>query len=380
MEINEHEQTKHAQSTDDARRYQNNQNIWLEQSRRIVKEMAQKLTSGKLTYFSEVFAELAEERYLLAVKVNGTAVSNTGALYGQFCQDNRRNYEAIYYDAQEQQWHTGYQSQREEIFKQLDYIVHHRDQFQHLEVIVETVEQDETSETFSDNKAKKVTLCYQRPDFPRDFKVTAAMSEKIISLINKAPGNYAILDLLENDLAQRIDEDCNPFSTVEVHYNAQDKIEVVVVSYARTFKYNLTRDYVIAESLFATMRAWQPSDGLSVFKQHAGRLAYYLAHCLFIQRGTAAVAEWLIKSVGLSKGIQLGEIGQFEKIGWAWKALVTPTIDTYADWFAENTFNDAVYQPVGTAKLMQKHSMIQNLASDAPQKEESWAVHNIILN
>jgi len=99
---------------------------------------------------------------------------------------------------------------------------------------------------------------------------------------------------------------------------------------------------MIEEQLFSSVMEWEPSDGLDDFKLRAAKLAHFTCHRLPIERGTAATTELMIKAIANSKGISLGEVGQMDDIGWAWKALVTPDTDAYAEWFKDNIFQDAV--------------------------------------
>ncbi len=98
--------------------------------------------------------------------------------------------------------------------------------------------------------------------------------------------------------------------------------------------------------------SWTPEDGLDEFKLRAAKLAHFSCHKLLIERGTAGVTEIMLKAVADAKEIDLGEVGQKEDIGWAWKALVTPTADEYAEWFKENAFMDAALHRHFTCNIL----------------------------
>lgn len=112
------------------------------------------------------------------------------------------------------------------------------------------------------------------------------------------------------------------------------------IFYTNLNKYDQIGDFDIANHYLETMLNWKEEDGLAEFMKRAAKLAYEMIVLLPTSLGSAGITEWMLRAVAFHKGIILGELNQTNGISWDFKALMTPNIDDYANWFATNAFYD----------------------------------------
>lgn len=79
-------------------------------------------------------------------------------------------------------------------------------------------------------------------------------------------------------------------------------------------------------------------EGMNQFLENAGKISYILARMQPVGRGNSAIVEWMIRGLAQTKNIELGPFNPDEKIGWDFKAFLTPQMQDYAHWFSKKAF------------------------------------------
>ncbi|VVC75570.1 hypothetical protein AQUSIP_08600 [Aquicella siphonis] len=95
---------------------------------------------------------------------------------------------------------------------------------------------------------------------------------------------------------------------------------------------------------FKACLGWTSDKSVEDFLVNAGALAHILARMQPVGRGNSAIVEWMIRGLAAAVGIELGAFNYETKIGWDFKAFLTPVRADYANWFAKNAFVSARYQ------------------------------------
>ncbi|KTD20213.1 LidE [Legionella lansingensis] len=106
--------------------------------------------------------------------------------------------------------------------------------------------------------------------------------------------------------------------------------------------------FALIEPYFQACLNWESHQGLKKFLVNAGKLAHSLALLQPVGRGNSAIVEWMIRGIARTKGIELGPFNHSEKIGWDFKAFLTPEMQDYANWFSEKAFVNCTLQEVSS--------------------------------
>jgi F0F1-type ATP synthase delta subunit len=173
-------------------------------------------------------------------------------------------------------------------------------------------------------------------DIPFDGKKASHVARSIANIIN--PYTEGLDHVIEQMQKRDISGGGGNYT---LYLDSNDDIVAVKLDYPGNFLMSRIADYYVAESLFEALKNWNDEDGVEEFKLRAGRLAKFCAQKLFIARGSVSVAEVMIYAMAKSKGIDLGEMQLENGLSWCWKALVTPSIDDYAQWFSDKLFSNA---------------------------------------
>jgi len=104
------------------------------------------------------------------------------------------------------------------------------------------------------------------------------------------------------------------------------------------------------EPVFQACIKWTPENGIDSFLKNIGRLAHFFAQNQLVGKGNSAIVEWMMRGLAKHVGIELGAFNYDEKIGWDFKAFLTPNRDDYAEWFAKKAFVQPEYHPTSTNK------------------------------
>ncbi|HAU1320201.1 TPA: hypothetical protein F8R96_04525 [Legionella pneumophila] len=129
-------------------------------------------------------------------------------------------------------------------------------------------------------------------------------------------------------------------------YGKNDNRTSIVIDHCPTpFAENYTSEssyfkvqFELIEPYFQACLVWEPSEGMNQFLENAGKIAYILARMQPVGRGNSAIVEWMIRGLAQTKNIELGPFNPDEKIGWDFKAFLTPQMQDYAHWFSEKAF------------------------------------------
>lgn len=151
--------------------------------------------------------------------------------------------------------------------------------------------------------------------------------------------------------------------TITLHdYGKNNDRNTIVINHNPTpFSENYTSkssyfqvQFEMMEPYFQACLNWDSSQGVNEFLVNAGKLAHSLARLQPVGRGNSAIVEWMIRGLAQAKRIDLGVFNASEKIGWDFKAFLTPDIQEYAKWFSEKAFVSCVYE--GTSNRLQSLS------------------------
>ncbi|KTC67779.1 LidE [Legionella birminghamensis] len=95
------------------------------------------------------------------------------------------------------------------------------------------------------------------------------------------------------------------------------------------------RQFAKADLIFQKCINWQPEDGHEAFLVNIARLCHFFAVFEPLDSGNSAIVEWMIRGIGIYKGLELGPFN-WDELGWDFKAFLTPNVDDYVEWFVEN--------------------------------------------
>jgi hypothetical protein len=330
----------HGASRDDTERYREGQEQWQSFVTKSVQQISQGLNNQQFEYFHEVFAELAKGRASIAKDIGQQPKDKRKNQFGLFPSENRRSFEQIARRG-ESDW-SAWKNQAPAITA-------------HIEAIVAALGRGESISGISVKRLD--THDPDERELDRLFE-TEGTDEVWIFEFKSPKLDRSAIDI--PDIYSAADHVCDnirgrsmnvPESTDAVRHGhrlalfkvamKEGKVNGLLLEYPSHNAYLSLGDYLIADQLFKDLNKWTPEDGLEEFKRRAAKLAHFTCHHLFIERGTASVAEIMLQGIAQSKGIDLGNVGQREDIGWAWKALVTPDADQYATWFQSNAYMNA---------------------------------------
>jgi hypothetical protein len=141
-------------------------------------------------------------------------------------------------------------------------------------------------------------------------------------------------------------------------YGINDDRTFIVIEHAPTpFAENYTSQssyfkvqFELIDPYFQACLAWEPTDGINQFLQNAGKIAYTLARMQPTGRGNSAIIEWIIRGLARTKNIDLGQFNHNERIGWDFKAFLTPEMQDYAEWFSEKAFVNTLLKETPSLK------------------------------
>ena len=131
----------------------------------------------------------------------------------------------------------------------------------------------------------------------------------------------------------------NETDTVHIHFNISndrfDSIGYCKLFYASVFPDLLKLNVNLAETYYKSCR--EASDSRE-FMLNAGRLAHVLVHSDLVIRGNATIIEELINTLAEEKNLQLDLFSYHDRLTWDWKALLTPSREAYAVWYADHCY------------------------------------------
>lgn len=277
------------------------QDQWLRESKLIVETIAKNLKNNYL-YLPELLAFLAKERNRLAIDLNHEDAS----FFGSFCTERMRGGECI----------RNGDVVREEVIPLVEELFKKQGKSEGNAVVVDFY-----------NPFKHL--------FPKtDLQVKrekAIWASDVLHQNNIGKGN-AYKELLNN-----------------YRYGYNEKLsqlvkekEIIGLIYRTWNKYDTVGDYFSAQALYDDLLDWKPGDDINDFMTCAAKFSYFMTHCFFVRRGMAAITEWIIRGVALHHGIFLGDFKE-DNIGWSWRALITPDINEYINWYRENCFDITAY-------------------------------------
>ena len=98
---------------------------------------------------------------------------------------------------------------------------------------------------------------------------------------------------------------------------------------------------------------------------------HLIAHILPVWRGNAGIMQWIITALARNRGIALGNPNQKAGISWDFKALVTPSMESYTAWFAEHVFVEAKPMAAATSEATASAGGGGAAVTTAPTEEPS---------
>ncbi len=325
---------------DDMKRYSKQQDRWQQFSKETIEQFKTKLPEFKS--FAEAFVFLGKRRQQIAKELHhGTKHAerhkhpSNDEHFGSFCSEKLRNFETIMHGKK-----TRYSKQRPHIINALIALTKLSSEERGNHFKMESDEQKNDGITFHG-----YNFTFAIPKLPkRDEAYDECIIKSILTVIDKE--HRTNLLLRNNNIMSECIQSPNSIEssrnlssiTLFKPKNKDDDHYSVVLSYPGYNKYDLIGDYLIAQLLFDELINWQANKGIESFLKTSGKLSHFLAHRLFVRRGTAAMTEWLIRGIAEYKGIELGEF-KANDLGWCWKALVSPNPDEYASWYQKNVFS-----------------------------------------
>lgn len=122
-------------------------------------------------------------------------------------------------------------------------------------------------------------------------------------------------------------------------FDANKKFNLIRIEYVPVDNRYIAGNYQIANHFYQALFAWKSTDGLNAFLENAAKLAYLIAHLMPVKEGNAAITEWMLRGIAFYKGIKLGHFNHDEGISWDFKALLTPNVKDYVEWFTHHLFD-----------------------------------------
>ncbi|MBB72082.1 MAG: hypothetical protein CMF50_06755 [Legionellales bacterium] len=114
----------------------------------------------------------------------------------------------------------------------------------------------------------------------------------------------------------------------------EDGVEHCRLLYRSPNKYDTPGDIKIAGYLYRQCLDWNPTQGTEALIKNVGILYHRLSHFLLSEKGTAAILEFLVEGIFLSKRLDV-QPKMDNPLCWNLEALVTPDPDVFAQWFQD---------------------------------------------
>ncbi len=270
-----------------------NQKLWVEKSEAIIQEYVKNLSTFKS--FREAYTFLAKRRHEIAMQLKQRNEEGHSDLYGSFRGEGDHFRKAISAGEGEPFWKW----QKKKIFE-LTY------------QLIEPIKQDK--------------------NFYED-KVVRCLRERVA--VDDAYATYYCVSV--KSPYYNIDQEIG--STIELfdfdHHKESNSIRI---EYTPLNTDNVDAYYAVADAEYQRLLNWKSHEGLQSFFVSAGRLAYLLAHLLLVKHGNVAITEWMLRGIAFHHRINLSYFNQAENISWDFKAVLTPQLEKYIDWFYEKAF------------------------------------------